>query len=360
METLNAVIKRRTWSSREMIADRAVGALLGQAVGDALGFRYQYRSGEDVRNQIAMDKDNSGFLPIRGSAVFDFPPGQVSDGSELCMLVARSLCRTGSMSVGDVITQLLKWADSDPLNMDETMLGVLNLGVHTTSSQLLTHEQLEQRVLSNAFTNNVCNLSNKCLFIGVPLGLASVHSESIGSASARVARIIQPNAIAIDALRVLATTIRSLIVRADVQKAVDIAYNTSRSYVVREHIALSALRPHPQLEPDDDDSSLREELRIDYLGIALQCAFYQLQHAKTFCEGVIAALQIGGDTTANAAITAALLGARFGSNAIPKQWRDTVTMAVLDRHEAFPEVCFSDVNVLVDQLLNKVSLGSIS
>lgn len=35
-------------------------------------------------------------------------------------------------------------------------------------------------------------------------------------------------------------------------------------------------------------------------------------------------------------------------------------MAVLDRHEAFPEVCFSDVNVLVDQLLNKVSLWSIS
>ncbi|VDK64685.1 unnamed protein product [Anisakis simplex] len=60
-----------------MISDRAVGALLGQAVGDALGFRYQYRSGEDVTNQICMDKDNSGFLPIRGSAVFDFPPGQV-------------------------------------------------------------------------------------------------------------------------------------------------------------------------------------------------------------------------------------------------------------------------------------------
>lgn len=105
METLNAVIKRRTWASREMIADRAVGALLGQAVGDALGFRYQYRSGEDVRNQIAMDKDNSGFLPIRGSAVFDFPPGQVSrrfffaDISYFWRLLRRRLINSETFSV---------------------------------------------------------------------------------------------------------------------------------------------------------------------------------------------------------------------------------------------------------------------
>ncbi|VDM43457.1 unnamed protein product [Toxocara canis] len=357
METLSgAVTKRRTWASREMIADQALGALLGQAVGDALGFRYQYRSGEDVRNQIAMDKDNSGFLPIRGSAVFDFPPGQVSDGSELCMLVARSLCRTGKMCISDIVRDLLKWADSDPLNMDETMLSVLNLGAHASSAQGLTPEQLEQMIVANAIRHNLCNLSNKCLFIGVPLGVASVHSEGVACASTRIARLMQPNAIAVDALRVLATTIRSLIVCTDVEKAVDVAYNSSRTFVVREHIALSRLRPHPQLEPDDDDTCLQEELRIDYLGIALQCAFYQLHHAKTFSEGVVDALQIGGDTTANAAITAALLGARFGSNSIPKQWKDTVTTAVLDRHGAFPEVCLSDANALVDQLLNKVSL----
>lgn len=60
------------------LSDRAVGALIGQAAGDALGCRYKFRSAADVKEQIATDRDDSYFLPIRGSAVFEFPPGQVS------------------------------------------------------------------------------------------------------------------------------------------------------------------------------------------------------------------------------------------------------------------------------------------
>ena len=63
--------------------DRALGALLGQCCGDALGCRYNYRSSEDVKQQIETDKDDYDFLPIRGSAVFEFPPGQVLEDSFL-------------------------------------------------------------------------------------------------------------------------------------------------------------------------------------------------------------------------------------------------------------------------------------
>lgn len=348
------------WPSRRMIADRALGSLLGQAIGDALGFRYQYRSGEDVRKQIAMDRDNTGFLPVRGSTVFDFPPGQVSDNSELCMVLARSLCRIGNVSTHDFIRHLFRWANSNPLNMDETMINALNCKGHSHPSTIKGtsgEKEIEQRILSNAFRRNVCNLSNKCLFLAVPLAIASVHSNGASAASCRVGRLMQPNPIAIDALRVLIITIRSLILKSDVELAYDYAYNTSRTHRIREHILHARVRPHPQtLDDDECCSSSDEELRIDYLGIALQCAIYQLTHATGFTEGVVAALQIGGDTIANAAITASLLGARYGSNNIPKQWKDTVTKAQLHRHCSLPDIYFGDITNVVDKLLTKVSL----
>lgn len=51
-----------------------------------------------------------------------------------------------------------------------------------------------------------------------------------------------------------------------------------------------------------------------------------------------------------------IIGARFGVNNIPKQWKDTVLKATLDRHKTFPDVCCSDISNLVDNLLSRVTL----
>jgi len=61
-----------------------------------------------------------------------------------------------------------------------------------------------------------------------------------------------------------------------------------------------------------------------YVLIALQNAFYQVLHAPTFADGVVATVMGGGDTDTNAAIAGALLGAIHGVDAIPAQWRAAV------------------------------------
>jgi ADP-ribosyl-[dinitrogen reductase] hydrolase len=58
--------------------------------------------------------------------------------------------------------------------------------------------------------------------------------------------------------------------------------------------------------------------------IALRNAFYELLHAPSLEEGVVATVRRGGDTDTNAAIAGALLGAVHGRGSIPRQWRQMI------------------------------------
>ena len=58
-----------------------------------------------------------------------------------------------------------------------------------------------------------------------------------------------------------------------------------------------------------------------WVKVALQNAFYELLHAPSLEEGVVATVRRGGDTDTNAAIAGALLGAVHGREAVPAQWR---------------------------------------
>jgi ADP-ribosylglycohydrolase len=58
--------------------------------------------------------------------------------------------------------------------------------------------------------------------------------------------------------------------------------------------------------------------------VALQNAFYQLLHASSFEEGVVDTVSEGDDSDTNGAIAGALIGAVYGRESIPFQWRQMI------------------------------------
>jgi ADP-ribosylglycohydrolase len=58
--------------------------------------------------------------------------------------------------------------------------------------------------------------------------------------------------------------------------------------------------------------------------IAFKNALFQLWNADSFEEALVDTVMQGGDTDTNAAICGALIGAVYGIDAIPQQWRDAV------------------------------------
>ena len=66
---------------------------------------------------------------------------------------------------------------------------------------------------------------------------------------------------------------------------------------------------------------------IGWVLIALQSAFYQLLHARSFRAGLVDIVSAGGDTDTNAAIAAPLLALVHGLSAIPYRWLRCVRRA---------------------------------
>lgn len=60
----------------------------------------------------------------------------------------------------------------------------------------------------------------------------------------------------------------------------------------------------------------------------------------------------GGDTDTNGCIGGALLGAYYGADAIPKNWKDTVVKARPKRLKTYPKVYMGDLEEFAAKLFN--------
>ena len=58
--------------------------------------------------------------------------------------------------------------------------------------------------------------------------------------------------------------------------------------------------------------------------LALEVGLISLWRAQDFEHGLRAVIEAGGDTDTNGAVAGAVLGARFGIDAIPQRWRDRI------------------------------------
>jgi ADP-ribosylglycohydrolase len=70
---------------------------------------------------------------------------------------------------------------------------------------------------------------------------------------------------------------------------------------------------HLHLDPGSEQG-------MGYTLRTLAAAFWALQNAPSYKYGILAIIHEGGDADTNAAVTGALLGARFGYESLPEPW----------------------------------------
>ena len=86
--------------------DRAVGALLGLAVGDAVGTTLEFRA-------------PGTFSPIDdmvGGGPFGLNAGEWTDDTSMALCLAESLLDTGTMDLADQLRRYLLWKDDGYLS----------------------------------------------------------------------------------------------------------------------------------------------------------------------------------------------------------------------------------------------------
>ena len=269
------------------VVSRAQGCLLGQVAGDSLGSLVEFKDAGTIREMYP-----EGVRELADGGEWGTLAGQPTDDSEMALALARSLVRNGGCSIEDVRASYVRWKKSRPFDIGTT-----------TRCGLKDNPILDSQ-------------ANGALMRVSPLGIFgwNMEPEALAKLAAEDAAITHPNRICQQVNGLYATAIAEAI-REGLSPTAVYDRMTVRAerwnvgQAIQERVEHAQTRRPPEYYH-----------KMGWVLTAFQNALYELLHAPTLEEGVIATVQCGGDTDTNGAICGALLGAVYGRDAVPEQW----------------------------------------
>ena len=277
--------------------DRATGALLGLAAGDAVGTTLEFRA-------------PGSFTPIEdmvGGGPFGLAAGEWTDDTTMALCLAESILDTGEMDLGDQLRRYLLWKDDGYLSSNGRCF---DIGI-TTRTQLERFRQTGQPVDPAPNEEAAANGSLMRL-AAVPIrwhGDAGVAAErsAVSSQSTHPAR--RP----VDACRLTGAMVAALIQGASFA---DVTAPTFWQWgELHPEVAAIAAGSWRHKEPP----AIRG---TGYCIAALEAALWAVSGADDFRGAVLRASNLGDDADTTAAIAGQLAGARWGASSVPTAWRD--------------------------------------
>lgn len=280
-----------------MDGDRAQGVLLGVACGDALGRPVEFETPARILAQYGEVTE------MLANGTWDKPAGTVTDDTEMALRLARSLVDRGAFDPADVAERFVAWYESGPFdigNMTASALARIRDGEpwHVAG----------QRVWEASPEGS--NAGNGSVMRAAPLAVAFASRESeLVDASVASSKITHADPRCTAGCAVLNLTLAGLASgRSEpLSRALD--------RVEPPGALEDALRPVATAAADLDD--LRS---TGYVVDTLQTALWHGLRAETAEDALVDVVNMGGDADTVGAVTGAVVGARFGGDALPDRW----------------------------------------
>ncbi len=287
--------------------DRAIGIMLGQLVGDALGAQVEFEPSSRIAQAYPQ-----GVRAIEDGGPFDTIAGQPTDDSEMALGLARALVDEGRYEAESAARAYARWYASRPFDIGTTTRAAGSAGAQ---AMLADGPSVAEAMRAAALVDSQ---SNGALMRISPLAIFGFRdaTAAIGWAM-EDARLTHPHPVCqASNAAFVAALVAGLEGQGRAQmhlRAVDAVASLEGRDPVLQRLE-AARHGVPVLDGDSMGWCLH----------ALQNAFYELLHAASFEEGLVATVGRGGDTDTNGAITGALLGAAFGGAEVPLGWRRAV------------------------------------
>lgn len=290
--------------------DRARGALVGTAVGDALGVPYEFGA----------RLSTTAIPEMLGGGLGDFAPGEWSDDTSMLAAIARAAADHGelrsSAALDAVAAGFLEWYASDPPDVGYQTRAVLDRASRAdTGGRGIGAVMTEESLLVLAERSR--SAGNGALMRTAPVPLAHLNDRVQTAAAARdVARLTHAHRDAVESCVLWCESIRVAVVTGELRldAGLDLIPADRRDWWADK------LREAIEQDP-------RSFTPNGYTVSAWQAAVASLTGASVddrYRDAVFAAVRIGDDTDTVAAITGALAGAVCGLSGIDDDWRRRV------------------------------------
>ena len=315
------------------LRDRAIGALYGLAIGDALGMPTQLMSRDEVANRYGViDRFRAAEAghPLAGG----LPAGHVTDDTEQALLLARLLVEGhGHIAKGAFARALVEWEDGMRARGSLDLLG--------PSTKRAVQAVLDGEPLATA---GRFGTTNGAAMRVAPVGIIRSWQpiDTLVDLVVEASMVTHNTGVAIAGAAAVAAAVSAGIDGAEFAAAVDAALEAARIGATRGYwVAAADVASRIRLaialaDPADVDGSLTRIYEIVGTSLATQesipAAFGLL---ATFPDdpwrAACAAATLGGDSDTIAALAGAIGGALRGTTAFPRQAREmVVAVNVLD------------------------------
>lgn len=273
--------------------DHIAGVLLGLAVGDALGAPVEGKSSQEIRSMFP-----AGVTGMNGGGVDNMTPGHITDDTTLALALATGMIEAEKFDHERVLANYLHWFKTDGRGIGRNTRKVMTAIDQGIPYQKATHDFHEEtkswRRVSNGGLMRTAPIAIRYWNDPVHLREVSIHDAALTHYHPLSGEVCAHfNAMIATLLQ--ADNLDALLISDTQEIATALAMSTSEV----ENYAGS---------------------EGSYLMAPFAVATCALREFDNLPEALLWAVNLGGDTDTNAAVVGALLGARYGANAIPTDW----------------------------------------
>jgi ADP-ribosyl-[dinitrogen reductase] hydrolase len=278
------------------LRDRFRGALLGLAVGEAMGAPAEFLSADQVVERYGYIAD------MVGGGCHDVAPGQTTDATDMALQLAQSLAERGEHDPHDVMRRYRAWFEGRPRDVSLTVRTVMlsyRAGTPWDLASRRAYEILGHPVAANGSLMRCAPLA--LLFVDDPVRRREAMQEE--SMLTHFDRLAGWACVAYGDL--LAAAVHGRLGH-DVP-AIAAALDDEDRRIS------TAVREAPAAEPEEIQNSA-------FVVDSLRTALWATLRSASFEEAVCLVVNLGDDADTVGAVTGALAGALHGAAAIPARW----------------------------------------
>jgi ADP-ribosyl-[dinitrogen reductase] hydrolase len=280
--------------------DRSIGALLGLAVGDAIGTTLEF---------VPRDQIITPLTDMVGGGPFNLQPGQWTDDTSMALCLATSLIDHG-FDMHDQLNRYLDWYENGYMSSTGRCFDI----GHTTQDALTRYRETGDTRAGSTSTSAAGNGSIMRLapvvvyFLDSPADAIRFASEQ-SKTTHRAPECLMSCQLMAEVLH------RAL--RGDSKEEVQAP--SSLDLPLTDRLKAIALRTYRGKRRDDIRSS-------GYVVDSLEAALWCFSTTTNYSDCVLLAANLGDDADTTAAVCGQIAGAFYGAIGIPKGWQERVFM----------------------------------
>ena len=276
------------------VLDRAQGALIGLALGDALGTTLEF----STRDTLPPVTD------LVGGGPFGLAPGAWTDDTSMALCLAESLLERGGLDERDLIERFCRWYEEGYNSVTGECFDIGTATCEALRSYRATGEPLSG-------STDPQSAGNGSLMRLSPVAIRWWHDRTAAVAAARrQSRTTHAATQAVEACELFAELLIEAIAGAPKETVL-----RGRDWDGDAGVAAVAAASWRKKARDDISSS-------GYVLHTLEAALWCVDRSETIADALMLAANLGRDADTVGAVTGQLAGALWGMSGAPAAWLD--------------------------------------